>query len=80
MVKEVLVMKWAVDRIIDNIAILENIETLEKKEVDLELLPYFIHEGSIIIIEGNKYYLDESLEERRRRIIEEKFRKLRNNT
>lgn len=72
-------MKWAIDRIINSIVILENIETLEKKEVDVALLPSSILEGSIIIFRDNKYYLDETEEERRRRIIEEKFKKLRNN-
>lgn len=72
-------MKWAVDEIIDNIAVLENIETLEKLEVDISLLPYFVHEGSILISQDNKYILDETEEERRRRLIEEKFKRLRSN-
>lgn len=71
-------MKWAIDRIINDIVIIENIETLEKKEVSIELLPTSIHEGTILIYENEKYKLNESLEEQRRRIIEEKFKKLRN--
>jgi len=70
-------MRWAVDKIIDNIVILENIETLEKKEIDINLLPYSFHDGSIIVIQDGKYYLDETTEEKRRQIIEEKFKRLR---
>ena len=72
-------MKWAVDRIEDNIAILENIDTLEKKEVAISLLPSSIYEGSILRYQNNTYIADISEEEIRRKLIEEKFRKLRNN-
>lgn len=72
-------MKWAVDRIINDIVIIENIETLEKREVDITLLPSSIYEGSILVYQNNKYILDETEEEQRRRLIEEKFMRLRNN-
>ena len=48
-------MKWAVDKIINDIATLENIETLEKKEISTSLLPTSIHEGAILKYEDNKY-------------------------
>ena len=35
MVKEEFFMKWAVDKIINGIATIENIETLEKKEISI---------------------------------------------
>ena len=63
-------MKWAVDRIIDNIAILENIESLEKKEVDISLLPSSIKDGTILIFKDNTYIEDISEEEKRRREID----------
>lgn len=72
-------MKWAVDRIIDNIAVIENIKTLEKKEIDITLLHFSIYEGAILTYENNIYKLDETEEEIRRKIILEKFNKLRNN-
>lgn len=72
-------MKWAVDEIIDDIAILENIESGEKKEVDITLLSSYIYEGAILVYENDEYILDESEEERRRRIIIEKFKRLRSN-
>ena len=70
-------MKWAVDKIINDIATLENIETLEKKEISTSLLPTSIHEGAILKYEDNKYTLDRIIEEERKLSIEERFKKLR---
>lgn len=72
-------MKFAVDEIIDNIVVLENIKTLERRDVNISLLPHFIHEGSILVYEDNKYILDRKEEISRRKLIEEKFRRLRSN-
>jgi len=72
-------MKWVIDRIIDNIAILENMDTLEKREVDISLLPSSIHEGAILKYLDNNYVLDNSEEIDRRKLIEEKFKRLRSN-
>lgn len=72
-------MKWVIDRIEDDIVIIENLETKEKKEVDISLLPSSIHEGSVLFFLNNTYYVD-ILEERKRKIeILEKFKKLRSN-
>lgn len=72
-------MKFAVDRIEDNIAVLENIETNELMSVDVTLLPSSIHEGSILVFINNTYISDNAEEEIRRKMIEERFMKLRNN-
>lgn len=69
---------WAVDKIENGMAILENVETLEKKEVYLTILPASIHEGSILLYQDKQYVLDKEQEEIRRKMIEEKFRNLRN--
>lgn len=70
-------MKYAVDQIIENIVILENIETLEKKEIELLKLPKDIHEGSILIKERN-YKIDKKEEALRRSKLQEKLKKLKN--
>lgn len=72
-------MKYVVDRIINNIAILENIDTLEKKEIDITTLSFPIYEGAILNFYNDTYKLNETEEEKRRSIILEKFKKLRNN-
>ena len=69
-------MKWAGDRIIDDIVVLENIKTLEIREVNILLLPSSIHEGSILSLENDCYVLDNNEELRRRQLIEERFKRL----
>ena len=65
-------MKYAIDRIEENIAILEDINTKE--------LPKEIKEGNILLFKDNKYIIDEDEEEKRRKIILEKFNKLKRNS
>ena len=72
-------MKYALDRIEENIAILENIETGERRKISIQHLPLNIHEGTILKKENNTYLIDTKEEEKRRRKIQEKFKKLRGN-
>ncbi len=71
-------MKYAIDQIIDNIAILENIETKEKLEVDTKLLPKNVKEKNILVEKNGKYFKDEKEEEARLKRIEEKLKRLQN--
>jgi hypothetical protein len=71
-------MKYAIDQIIDNIAILENIETKEKLEVDTNLLPKNIKEKNILVEKNGKYFKDKKEEEARLKRIEEKLKRLQN--
>jgi len=71
-------MKYAVDQIIDDIVIIENIETQEKKEVSIKYLPKNIKEGNILI-EELTYKLDLKEEKKRRERIKNKLEKLKNN-
>ena len=72
-------MKYALDRIEENIAILENIQTGEKINVSIFKLPQNLHEGTILKKKNNTYIIDNQEEEKRRKEIEEKFKKLRGN-
>lgn len=69
-------MKFAVDRIEENIAILEELESKIKKEVDITQLPNEIKEGSILKYTDNLYQLDVIEEENRRQNIKERFSRL----
>ncbi len=69
-------MKYSIDRIEGTIAILEDIDTKEKIELDISLLPKNIKEGSIILLKDNIYIIDETEEEIRRKRIMDKFNKL----
>lgn len=70
-------MKFTVDRIENNIAVLENRDTLEMINVNTSLLPSDIYEGCILLYDNNKYIklVDEEVE--RRKKIEERFKRLR---
>ena len=69
-------MKYTVDRIENDIVVLETFDTLEMVNVKKDLLPTNIHEGSILYYENNKYILDEQEEIERRKKIEERFNQL----
>ena len=69
-------MKYAVDSIVDEIAVIEDIETGEKKEVSLELLPEEIQEGNILLFQDNEYYINREYEAVRRQSLEEKMEEL----
>lgn len=72
-------MKFTVDRIENEIAILENRDTLDIIEVSTCLLPTSIHEGSILEIQNDKYIELIEEEQEKRKKIEERFNKLRGN-
>lgn len=68
-------MKYVIDEIIDDIAILENLTTKEKKEINLSFLPNNVKEGNILIEEGI-FRLDKTTEANRRKLIQDKLNKL----
>ena len=70
-------MKYAIDRIENNIAILENLETKEIIEVDISLLPEESKESSIIAVIDNEYKLDIEEEQERKESLLNRFNKLR---
>ena len=69
-------MNYAVDQIVEDIVILENITTGEKIEVNKNLLPREIKEGSIITVEDNQYILNKNEEESRKQKLQEKLERL----
>ena len=69
-------MKFAIDQINDEIAVLENIETAEKKELNLNELPPNIKEGTILVYTNDEYIVDEITENIRRKIISARFNRL----
>ena len=71
-------MKYAVDQIIDNIAILENISTKDKKEIPTSLLPKNCREGNIIVKIQERYEIDKNIEEKRRKMLRNKLERIKN--
>lgn len=70
-------MKFAVDRIINNLAVLESLEEKTKKEVPLTELPEDLKEGNILVYENDIYTKDIVLEKERKASIKSKFDMLR---
>lgn len=68
-------MKYVIDEIIDDIAILENLTTKEKKEINIFFLPNNVKEGNVLIEEEN-FRLDKNSEANRRKLIQDKLNKL----
>ena len=72
-------MKYVVDRIEDSVVILENLNNKEKLELQKEILPKGIKDGSVVVLKDNKYVLDLEEEQRRRQSILERFNRLKKN-
>ena len=69
-------MKYAIDRIEDNIATLENLNNNEIININIKILPPNIKEGTILKYENQTYSIDKDLEIERRKRIQEKFNRL----
>ena len=71
-------MKYSVDRIEDNIVVLENVsngEIIEKNKIEL---PEDIHEGSILNFVDDKIVVDVEEEVDRRESLRERLERLKN--
>lgn len=71
-------MKYSVDRIEGNIAVLEELDTGNIIEVPTLKLPHFIEDGTVVRYENDEYVVDKSEEEIRRNRIQEKLERLKN--
>ena len=69
-------MKYSIDRIENDIAVLENIDTNEIIEIEISLLPENIKESNIVIYENNKYKLDQETEKKKKKDLLSRFSKL----
>jgi hypothetical protein len=67
--------KYAVDRIENGFAVLENIKTREIKLVELLLLPV-VKEKDILVYKDNLYMKDDKERRKRLKLIEAKLKKL----
>ena len=69
-------MKYSIDRIENDIAVLENIDTNELIEVEISLLPENVKETNIVVYEDDEYKLDQHTEETRKKDLLSRFNKL----
>ena len=69
-------MKYVVDRIEEDIVVLENIETREITNIKISELDFKVREGNILSYENNKYTLDLNTEKLRKEKLRNRFNKL----
>ena len=69
-------MKYSIDRIEGDIVVLENIDNNEIIEVDINLLPKEIKEGTILIKHDDDYMIDIAEETKRKNDIINRFQRL----
>ena len=70
-------MKYAIDKIENDVALLENIKDGSKKEIDIKMLPLNVKETDILSYDGKVYLVDNNEKEKRIKIIRKKMEKLR---
>lgn len=70
-------MMYSVDKIENDVATIENLLTKELINVKLKDLPNNVKEKDMLIYDGNSYMLDESLKEKRARMLKDKMELLR---
>ncbi len=69
-------MKYAVDRIENDIVVLENIENNKIINVELSRMPRKVKEGDILVFKDNCYALDNNEKKIRLNRIREKMQRL----
>lgn len=69
-------MKYAVDKIEDNVVTLENISDCSITNIDKNIIGYEVKEGDILLFDGEKYIKDDLSKEERIKRIREKMMKL----
>lgn len=69
-------MKWSVDRIEEDIVVLQNIETKEIIEIDKSKFSFDIKEGMVIKKTSSGFIHDKKEETLRKKTIADKFSKL----
>lgn len=70
-------MKYVVDRIENQIAVLESLETKKILNIDKSALPKKVSEKDVLILENGKYVLDDKAKKERLEIIRRKMEMLR---
>lgn len=69
-------MKYVIDKIENDIVLLESINDNNMTEVDIKLLPEGVKETDVLIFDGDSYILDNKAKEDRLDRIREKMEKL----
>lgn len=71
-------MKYAVDKIEDDLVVCEELTTGEKITLNKNEIKGDVHEGTIIIKSDSYYEVNNQEEENRRKLLQEKLNRLKN--
>ena len=71
-------MNLVVDRIVNGIAICQNLDNRLMFEIEVEELDFDVHEQDVITLVDGKYILNNDLKEERIKTIKDKFEQLKN--
>lgn len=71
-------MNYVVDRVVNGIAICQNIKNRLMFEIDINELDFKVHDGDVISFKNGKYYLNKKLKKEREKTILDKFNKVKN--
>lgn len=69
-------MKYVVDRIENNIIILENLKDKSILEISKDKINFLIKDGDVLYYDNNKFRLDLETKKKRIELIKEKFNKV----
>ena len=71
-------MNLVVDRIVNGIAICQNLDNKLMFEIDVKEFDFKVNDGDVISLIDGKYELNNELKEERKKIIKDKFERLKN--
>lgn len=71
-------MKYAVDKIEDDLVVCEELTTGEKITINKNEIKGDVHEGAIIIKSNSSYEVNNQEEGNRRKLLQEKLNRLKN--
>lgn len=69
-------MKYVVDRIENNIIILENLNDKSILEIPKDKIDFLVKDGDVLYYKNNKFILDLETKKKRIELIKEKFNKV----
>lgn len=69
-------MRYVVDRIENNIIILENLKDKSILEIPKDIINFLVKDGDVLYYENNKFTLDLETKKKRIELIKEKFNKV----
>ena len=72
-------MNLVVDRVVNGIAVCQNLDNRLMFEIDTSEFDFKVHDGDIITLKNGKYILNKELKDKRKKEILDKFERAKSN-